>query len=293
MWKEIGSVFKLIGTTGDGCRCVLLVGKGKAFCAGIDFLDPDFGLVPIPKNKAAPTTLQNITAKKKMKATDGMRNNSSTQNMIHNIDTARKFLSFKPKILAMQQAFTDIEECPVPVIAAIHGACIGGGVDLACCADIRMCSSSAVFSVREVRLGLAADVGTLQRFPKICAAGHGSRVRELCFTGGEFGSKEAQRIGFVSRVVGGMEKEKEEEDLFSTCLKLCNEIAKYSPVAVAGTKSSLNYSRDHSIKEGLEHIAMHNAAALMTDDLTRSFMAASSSNSNEEIFCNLLPHARL
>ena len=159
MWKEIGDAFRTIGTTGDGCRCILLIGKGKGFCGGIDVTDEKF--------------FSGISGGDDADASD------ATMDM-----AVRKSLAFKSQILEMQAAFTALEECPVPVVAAIHGACVGAGIDLTCCADVRVCSPNAKFSVREVRLGLAADVGTLQRFPKI--VGFGSRVRELCLTGGKF-----------------------------------------------------------------------------------------------------------
>lgn len=256
MWREIGTIFRTLGSDGNDCRCILLIGEGKSFCAGIDITDESFGLMDANSN-------------------DANENNEP--------DIARRYLSFRSKILEMQACLTAIEECPVPVVAAIHGACIGAGIDLSSCADIRICSPSAKFSVREARLGLAADVGTLQRFPKIC--GHGSRIRELCLTGEDFDAAEAARIGFVSRVVL-------EEDVFGAAMKICERIALNSPVAVQGTKLSLNYSRDHSVKEGLEHIAMHNSAALMTDDLMASVMA-SSSTVNSGTFKRMLPQARL
>lgn len=245
MWREIGDAFRTLGSESNECRCILLVGEGKSFCSGIDIADESFGF---------------------MDANDSNENES---------DVARKYLSFRSKILEMQACLTAIEECPVPVVAAIHGACIGGGIDLSCCADVRICSPTANFSVREARLGLAADVGTLQRLPKQC--GHNSRVKELCLSGEDFGAMEASRIGFVSRV---------EEDVFGAAMEVCERIALNSPVAVQGTKFSLNYSRDHSVKEGLEHIAMHNSAALMTDDLMASVMATGK-------FKHMLPQARL
>ena len=252
MWREIGAIFKTLGSNGNDCRCILLVGEGKSFCAGIDITDESFGLM------------------------DAKNSNDANEN---EPDIARRYLSFRSKILEMQACLTAIEECPVPVVAAIHGACIGAGIDLSSCADIRICSPTAKFSVREARLGLAADVGTLQRLPKIC--GHGSRIRELCLTGEDFDAAEAARIGFVSRV---------EEDVFGAAMKVCERIALNSPVAVQGTKLSLNYSRDHSVKEGLDHIAMHNSAALMTDDLMASVMA---STVNSGTFKRMLPQARL
>lgn len=252
MWKEIGRAFRSLGTEGDGCRCILLIGEGKCFCAGIDISDESFGLL-----------------------------DSSSMETDTKSDVARQYLSFRPKILEMQSCFTAIEECPIPVVAAIHGSCIGGGVDLSCCADVRLCSPDAIFSVREVRLGLAADVGTLQRLPKIC--GNGSRIRELCFTGQDFDANEAARLGFVSRIC---------QNLITEAMAVCELIAKNSPVAVQGTKLSINYSRDHSVKEGLEHIASHNSAALMTNDLMASAVAVSS-GSHDGNFHPMLPHSRL
>ena len=241
MWKEIGHVFSELTYSSDDIRCIALVGNGNAFCAGIDLSDPSFGLVD-----AGGDSVDN--------GDDG--GNASD-------DVARKALRFRPKILEMQRAFTALEACPVPVVAIIQGFCIGGGVDLITAADIRICSPGAVFSVREARLGLAADVGTLQRLPKI--VGFGSRVRELIFTGEDFGAAEAARIGLVSRIATS------DETLFREGLAIAQRIASNSPVAVRGSKLSLNYSRDHTVVDGLEHIATHNAGALITDDLMSSF----------------------
>jgi enoyl-CoA hydratase/carnithine racemase len=231
------------------------MGEGPSFCAGIDISDPSFGLQPY--------------------------NQQEHENGTSKPDIARQYLSFRPKILEMQSCLTAMEECPVPVVAAIHGACIGGGVDISCCADIRLCAPNAIFSVRETRLGLAADVGTLQRLPKIC--GHGSRIRELCLTGEDFDAMEAARLGFVSRIC---------PDLMGAAMNVCERIARNSPVAVHGTKYSLNYSRDHSVKEGLDHIASYNAAALMTNDLMAS-AAALSNQSTSGLFDPMLPYSRL
>lgn len=263
MWKEIGLAFHTLGSIGDdNCRCILLVGNGKSFCSGIDISDPDFGFMDMGNHRAS---------------------NEDNEHNEKRMDVARKYMSFRPKILEMQNCLTAIEECAVPVVVAIHGSCIGGGIDLICCADIRICSPLTRFSVREARLGLAADVGTLQRLPKI--VGHTSRVRELCFTGEDFDGSEAARIGLVSRL------SKSESDLIQLGLGICEKISRNSPVAVQGTKISLNYSRDHSVKEGLEHVAMHNAAALMTEDIAASVMATANKSIPE--FSQMIPHAKL
>eukprot|EP00532_Pseudo-nitzschia_australis_P015146 CAMPEP_0168268704 /NCGR_PEP_ID=MMETSP0141_2-20121125/13858_1 /TAXON_ID=44445 /ORGANISM="Pseudo-nitzschia australis, Strain 10249 10 AB" /LENGTH=272 /DNA_ID=CAMNT_0008209145 /DNA_START=241 /DNA_END=1059 /DNA_ORIENTATION=- len=228
-----GEVFSILGRIGDDCRAIVLTGAGtKAFTAGIDITDESFGLA-------------------------GQTSNDNDN------DVARRGLRFYPQIIDMQRCFTAIEECPVPVIAAIQGSCIGAGVDLASVCDIRICSDTAKFSVREVKIGLAADVGTLQRFPKI--TGNDSRVRELCLTGEIFSAQEAARIGFVSRI---------SDRLMEDVLGLAAKIAGNSPVAVVGTKRSLVYSRDHTVADGLMHIATHNTSALMTDDIPMAFVAA-------------------
>lgn len=236
MWREIGHVFSILGRTGDDCRAIILIGAGtKAFTSGIDVTDESFGLA-------------------------GTAGESSSNSKI---DVARRGIRFYPQIIEMQKCFTAVEECPVPVIAAIQGNCIGAGVDLASACDIRLCSTTARFSVREVHIGLAADVGTLQRFPKI--TGNDSRVRELCLTGEIFSAHEALRIGFVSRI---------SESLVADALELAKKIAANSPVAVIGTKRSLVYSRDHTVADGLIHVATHNTSALMTDDIPTAMFAA-------------------
>lgn len=262
MWKEIGHVFSEVTYSSDDIRCIALVGNGNAFCAGIDLSDPLFGLMD-----AGSADVED----------DSEENGNSISN-----DVARKAFRFRPQILEMQRAFTALEACPVPVVAIIQGFCIGGGVDLITAADIRICSPNAVFSVREARLGLAADVGTLQRLPKI--VGHSSRVRELVFTGEDFGSAEAARIGLVSRISTS------NESLVREGLDIARRIASNSPVAVRGSKLSLNYSRDHSVADGLEHIATNNAAALITDDLMNSFAGK---NGDPTRFSPIGPSSRL
>lgn len=149
------------------------------------------------------------------------------------------------------------------MVAAIHGHCIGAGMDLVCSADVRLCSVDVSFAVAEVTLGLAADVGTLQRLPKL--VGHQSIVRELCLTGRNFTAAEALHMGFVSRTCATRAA------LFRLALARCTEIARHSPVAVQGTKRALLYARDHSVADGLEQIATYNALALQGDDVARAW----------------------
>jgi delta(3,5)-delta(2,4)-dienoyl-CoA isomerase len=253
MWREIGRAFSILGRQGDDCRVIILTGAGgAAFTAGIDLSDPQL----LPRERKE----------------DG--------DSYSYADLARAQMAFSSQIRDMQGCFTAVEDCPVPVIAAIQGTCIGAGVDLASTCDIRLCSPNAMFSVREVKIGLAADVGTLQRFPKI--TGNDSRVREICFTGEFFAADEALRIGFVSRVT---------DHLMDDAIALSREIASNSPVAVIGTKQSLVYSRDHSVAEGLEHIATHNSLALVTEDIPAAVLAAK--HKTTPSFANMAPFSKL
>ena len=133
-------------------------------------------------------------------------------------------------------------------------------------------------------MGLAADVGTLQRFPKL--VGFGSRVRELCLTGDDFTAEDALKIGFVSRISNT------DGDLVNVANDICQRISTKSPVAVAVTKASLNYSRDHTVHEGLEHIALQNSTALMSEDLVKSFMMSGAGAADIQ-FAPMQSHSRL
>jgi len=223
MWQEFGDCFKDLGDNPD-CRVIVLSGSGRMFTAGIDLQDA--------------MKLGQLTAEHE--------------------DLARKAKVFKNVIKMYQDAFTSIEKCEKPVIAAVHGACIGGGIDMISAADIRYCTNDAWFQIKEVDLGMAADVGTLQRFPKVIKSD--SLARELAFTARKFLAKEALECGFVSRVFEDREK------LLAESIALAEDISKKSPVAIQGTKLSMVYSRDHSVQAGLDHIAQRNEAMLQSED---------------------------
>lgn len=171
-------------------------------------------------------------------------------------DPGRKAFLLRDLVLGMQSAFTSIEECLQPVICCINGGCIGGGVDLVTACDIRYCTIDAYLSVKEVDLGLCADIGTLQRLPKIVSS-H-SDVKEWCLTGRKISSEEALSSGLVSRVF------KNKEEMIQHALTTAKVIASKSPVAVVGTKFILNRTRDMSVKDGLEYVATWNSAMLQT-----------------------------
>jgi Delta3,5-Delta2,4-dienoyl-CoA isomerase len=169
-------------------------------------------------------------------------------------DTREKL---RKTILKGQEAASCIEKCTKPVIAAVHSHCVGGGVDLISACDIRIASKDAKFSIRETKLAVIADVGTLQRLPHII--GHGW-FRELALTGRDFTAEEALKMGFITRIC------EDQEALFLEAENLAAEIAGLAPLAVQGTKDVLMYSRDNGIYAGLQYVAQKNAAALISED---------------------------
>ncbi|XP_058806117.1 delta(3,5)-Delta(2,4)-dienoyl-CoA isomerase, mitochondrial isoform X1 [Phymastichus coffea] len=243
MWIEIGECFNDLSSEAD-CRVIVLSGSGKSFCSGIDLMDA-------------------------MKL---------FQNIADETDVARKCKVIGKSIKRYQDSFTAIEKCAKPVIAAIHGACIGGAVDMICSTDIRYCTSDAWFQIKEVDLGMAADVGTLQRLPKII--GSDSLIKELAFTGRKMLAPEALQVGFVSHVANN------QESLMKKAFDVAEQIASKSPVAVQGIKLSLNYSRDHTIDEGLNHINMRNQAMLQSEDFI-SAASALATKSELPVFSKL------
>ena len=165
----------------------------------------------------------------------------------------------------MQQAITSITDLEIPVIAAVHGYCIGGGVDLICACDVRLCSSDAIFSIRETKIAIVADLGTLQRLPRIVSAGH---VAELALTGKDFDARRAASIGLVNSVSG-----QNAGDALAAAHELAEEIAGNSPAAVRGTKAVLAANDGRTVAEGLDFVARWNTTHLYSNDL-REAMAA-------------------
>ncbi|MFN3985160.1 MAG: crotonase/enoyl-CoA hydratase family protein [Rhodocyclaceae bacterium] len=228
MWHDIRGAMRWADDTPE-VRAVVLNGAGKHFTSGID-LQLLAGLLPSIKTDCEARTRENL----------------------------------RRLILDLQDALSSLEQCRKPVLAAIHGACVGGGVDLVCCADMRYCAADTQFSVKEIDIGMVADVGTLQRLPRLVGDGI---ARELAYTGRSVDAAEAARIGLVNRVFDTPEA------LRAGVLELAQCIAAKSPLAVRGTKSALNYSRDHSVADGLEHVATWNAAMLLSNDLETAIRA--------------------
>jgi len=164
----------------------------------------------------------------------------------------------------MQQACDRVARCKRPVIAAIHGWCIGGGLDLVSACDVRLASRHAKFSLREVRLAIVADVGSLQRLPRIIGAGH---LRELAYTGKDIDAARAERIGLVNDVF------ETPEAMFAAADALAAEIAAQSPLVTSGIKQVLDYCEGKSTADGLRYVATWNAAFLQSNDLAEAIQA--------------------
>lgn len=167
-------------------------------------------------------------------------------------------------IRKLQGAFNAIAECPVPVIAAAHGHCIGGGVDLIAAADVRLASSDATFSVRETKIAIVADLGSLQRLPAIIGQGH---TRELAFTGKTIDSSRARSIGLVNDVL------QSHDELARAALAMAEEIAANAPLTVRGVKDVLRFGEHKTVADGLEYVAAYNAAHLASEDLGEAVAA--------------------
>jgi len=177
---------------------------------------------------------------------------------------AARATRFLRAVQRLQGSITSVERCSKPVVAAIQGACIGGGVDLVTACDLRLCSADATFSVRETRLAMVADIGTLQRLPRIVGRGHAA---ELALTGRDIGAERAREIGLVNDVFADVDA------LHAAAAALATEIAANSPLAVQGTKHVLRACEDRSVDEGLDYVAVWNAAFLASDDLTEAMTA--------------------
>lgn len=177
---------------------------------------------------------------------------------------ARKREHLRELILQLQSTISSLEKCRKPVIAAIHGACVGAGLDIVLAADFRYASADAVFSVREADVAMVADVGTLQRLPRVVGEGI---AREWAMTACDVGAERAHETGLINAVLP------DHGQLLESALGTARRIAQKSPLAMRGIKQTLNFSRDHSVQDGLEFIATWNAAMLISEDLEKAAMA--------------------
>lgn len=230
-WAELPQVFAALDVD-DSVRVVVLAGAGNHFSTGLDVQEVLGGW------------LDSFTA------------DSPAQ--------AAPRTEFLATVGRLQAGITAVAACRKPVIAAVHGWCIGGGVDLIAAADVRLASADAKFSVREARLAIVADVGSLQRLRGIIGEG---QLRELALTGKDISAERAEKIGLVNDVYPDVEQ------LMAAALDMAGEMAANSPLAVAGTKSVLNEDREEQVARGLRHVALWNSAFLHSEDLLEAVAA--------------------
>ncbi|PSN73385.1 ClpP/crotonase [Corynespora cassiicola Philippines] len=230
MWLNISAIFRRLSHD-PNVRAVVLTGAGdRAFTAGLDV----------------------------QAASQGSITKTST-------DPARTANDLRRHIAEFQACITDLEKCEKPVIAVLHGVSFGLALDMSLACDIRLSTADTRFSVKEVDIGLAADIGTLSRLPH--SVGNASWVKEVALTARVFGSDEALRVGLVSGVYQDKGK------AVAEALRIATTIASKSPVATMGTKELLNYSRDRTIEDGLRYTGAWNMAMVQTQDVKDAMLS--------------------
>ena len=228
-WGEMQQIFEDLDANPE-VRVIILAGEGKHFCSGID--------------------IQMLIGE--------------IQGNDIKCEGRRREYFFK-NVGKLQANITAIEKCRKPVLAAVHNICYGAGLDVITACDMRYCTEDAKFSIKEVEWGLVADVGVLQRLPKII---HSGIVSELAFTGRVMESKEAKEVGLVNKVFADKEK------MITGVLQIAETIAEKSPLVIRGTKENILYARDHTVENSLNYQVLWNAAMIFSDDLQEAGMAA-------------------
>ena len=240
-WRELPEIVDALDSQGSA-RVIILRSSGKHFTAGMDL-----------------SVLSNMGGDPEQ-------------------EPARQAEKLRRWILSLQDTFTQLETARMPVISAIQGACIGGGVDMVCATDIRFCTSNAYFNVKETELGITADIGTLQRIQSVMPAG---LARELCYSSRNMGAVEARACGFINKVYDS------HHEMLEGVRALATTIARHSPMAVHGTKAMLNYSRDHSLQDSLNHMATWQSGMMKAPDVKEAMQAGAEKRIAK--FDNLLP----
>ena len=231
-WYELPRILDEIDKDAS-LRVLILSSTGKHFCAGMDL--KNFGTL-----------------------------GSDSEKKTNVPDKARIGENLYRVAKELQDMLSKLEKLRIPVLAGIQGGCIGGGLDLVTAADMRFASKDAFFCIQEVNIGMAADIGTLQRLPRVIPEG---KVRELAYTGRRMPAEEALEAGLVNKVY------ESHEEMVSGLKEMAAVIASKSPLAVYGTKAILNFSRDHTIAEGLEYNALWSGAMLPQEDMAEAMMS--------------------
>jgi enoyl-CoA hydratase len=238
LWRDLPRAMDLLSDD-EAVRVVVVAAEGPHFSVGLD--------------------LKAMGAMLTAGSDDGAERAGSSR-----ASMAARARAARASVLRLQDSITAVARCPKPVIAAVHGYCIGGGVDLIAACDIRLASADATFSVREAKMAIVADLGSLQRLPAIISAGH---LAELAYTAKDISAERAKEIGLVNDVADGA------EGVQKAALALAAEIAANSPIAVQGTKAVLVANEGRTVAEGLDYVATWNAGMLSSDDLTEAVTA--------------------
>jgi enoyl-CoA hydratase len=246
LWRDLPRAMAAVSED-EGVRAVVVAAKGPHFSVGLD-LKAMGGLL---------TGAVQTDADGDEKLAQGTAENAPAS-------TAVRAARARTDILRFQAAITAVAACPKPVIAAVHGYCIGGGVDLIAACDIRLASADAIFSVREAKVAIVADLGSLQRLPAIIGSGH---LAELAYTGKDIDAERALRIGLVNDLAT------DADEVLKAARELAREIAANSPIAVQGTKAVLAANEGRTVAEGLDYVATWNSAMLVSDDLVEAMTA--------------------
>jgi len=233
-WDELPAIVRQIDDDASA-RAIVISSTGPHFSAGLDLqaFDPTQGMGGL-----------DATAEKEARIQRGAR--------------------FYQNVLHMQETFSCLEACRVPVLAAIQGGCIGGGVDLVTACDMRYATEDAYLTIFEINVGMTADVGTFPRIVNLIPEGV---VRELAYTGRRMPAAEAQTLGLVNRVYP------DQASMLEGVMEIAREIASKPPLAVYGCKRMINYARDHTTADGLDYIGIWNASMLQPTEMAEAVMA--------------------
>ncbi len=241
-WQEFPHAIKTIDQSAKA-RVLVISGEGKHFCAGMDLAVFTSGAIKRPK------------------------------------DPARANEHMRQLVLQLQSIISSVEDMRIPVLAAIQGGAIGGALDLVCACDCRYMSADAFVSIEEIRLGMAADLGTLQRLPRLIAPG---LAKELAYTGRRMMSQEALLSGLVNQVF------EDAQSLLKGVMALAQTIANHSPLAINGCKEMMNYGRDHDIANALKYQATWQAGMLQPEvDMMEAIMSKAQKRNPE--YADLVP----
>jgi enoyl-CoA hydratase len=230
-WSELPTIVRELDAD-SSARVIVISSTGKHFCAGMD--------------------LSVFTGGTQLASGGGVK------------EVGRQRAHLWMMVQQLQDSFTALEEARMPVLAAVQGGAIGGAVDMICAADMRYCSAEAFFCIQEINIGMTADVGTLQRLPKIIPEGV---ARELAYTGDRMPAQRALEVGLVNQVFD------DHESLVAGVLEIAGRIATRSPLAIWGTKEMINFTRDHSVADSLKYMASWQSGMFQPTDMLEEFAA--------------------